>query len=127
MPYNVLIVDDSPATRSFIRRAMRLSGMPIDQYLEASNGEEALAVMHTERVDAVLTDLNMPVMDGEEFVRRLRDDASISSVPVIIVSTDATAHRVDTMLSLGACGYLQKPFGPEQIRNEVERVLGGVQ
>jgi two-component system chemotaxis response regulator CheY len=125
MALHILIVDDSPAMRSFIRRVVKLSGTDVDQYYEAANGEEALAHLATNPIDAVLTDINMPVMDGEEFVRRMRADTNFQSTPVIVISTDATSGRIHTMLELGAVGYLQKPFGPEQLRNELDRVLAG--
>lgn len=121
-PLNILIVDDSPAMRSFVRRVIHISGLGIENYFEAGDGAQALEVAAAQRLDAILTDINMPVMDGEEFVRRLRASPQ-ASIPVIVVSTDATAQRIQSMLDLGATGYLQKPFGPEQLRNEVERVL----
>lgn len=125
MALQILIVDDSPAMRSFIRRVMRLSGLEVDNYFEAGNGEEALEQLASNPVDVVLTDINMPVMDGEQFVRRMRAESSpFQSTPVIVISTDATTHRIQTMQSLGAVGYLQKPFGPEQLRDELDRVLG---
>lgn len=123
-PLNVLIVDDSPAMRRFVRRVIQISGIGIENYFEAANGAEALAIAAAERLDAILTDINMPVMDGEEFVRRLRASPQ-ATIPVIVVSTDATAARIHNMLDLGATGYLQKPFGPEQLRGEVERALFG--
>jgi two-component system chemotaxis response regulator CheY len=124
MALQVLIVDDSPAMRSFIRRVMKLSGIEVDRYFEAGNGKEGLAQLAANPIDAVLTDINMPVMDGEEFVRRMREDGAHRSTPVIVISTDATTNRIQTMQALGAVGYLQKPFGPEQLRNELDRVLG---
>lgn len=124
MALQILIVDDSPAMRSFIRRVVKLSGMEVEQFFEAGNGEEALSQLAANPVDAVLTDINMPVMDGEEFVRRMRAEGPFQETPVIVISTDATSHRIQTMQSLGAVGYLQKPFGPEQLRNELDRVLG---
>jgi two-component system chemotaxis response regulator CheY len=124
MAIQILIVDDSPVMRSFIRRVVKLSGIEVDQCFEASNGAEALAQLAANRVDAVLTDINMPVMDGETFVRRMRAEEPTQSTPVIVISTDATVHRIQTMQALGAIGYLQKPFGPEQLRNELDRVLG---
>jgi len=124
MALQILIVDDSPAMRSFIRRVVRLSGIEVDQYFEAGNGAEALEQLAANKVDAVLTDINMPVMDGEEFVRRMRAEGATQSIPVIVISTDATANRIHTMQALGTMGYLQKPFGPEQLRNELDRVLG---
>ena len=71
MAYNVLIVDDSPAMRSFVRRVLNSSGLAVGRCLEAGDGKEALGVLDREWVDIVLTDLNMPVMDGEQFVRYL--------------------------------------------------------
>jgi two-component system chemotaxis response regulator CheY len=124
MALQILIVDDSPAMRSFIRRVMKLSGIEVERYFEACNGEEALAQLSANPIDAVLTDINMPVMDGEEFVRKMRADGTHQSTPVIVISTDATTNRIQTMQALGAVGYLQKPFGPEQLRNELDRVLG---
>jgi two-component system chemotaxis response regulator CheY len=124
MSLQILIVDDSPAMRSFIRRVVKLSGIEVAQYFEASNGAEALAQLAANPIDAVLTDINMPVMDGETFVRKMREEGPLQSTPVIVISTDATINRIHTMLELGAVGYLQKPFGPEQLRNELDRVLG---
>jgi two-component system, chemotaxis family, chemotaxis protein CheY len=123
MALHILIVDDSPAMRAFVRRVVKLSGIDVDFYHEAANGEEALAQLALHPVDAVLTDINMPVMDGETFVRRMRE-GPFQSTPVIVISTDATTQRIHTMHELGAVGYLEKPFGPEQLRNELERVLG---
>ena len=102
MALQILIVDDSPAMRAFIRRVVRLSGMEVDQYVEAGNGQEALEQLAKHRIDAVLTDINMPVMDGETFVRKMREDGPFQATPVIVISTDATTNRIHTMLSLGA-------------------------
>jgi len=124
MALQILIVDDSPAMRTFIRRVVRLSGIDVDRYFEAANGAEALEQLAANPVDAVLTDINMPVMNGEELVRRMRAAGPTQSIPVIVISTDATVNRIHTMRALGATGYLEKPFGPEQLRNELDRVLG---
>ena len=124
MAFRVLIVDDSPVMRGFIRRTMQLSGLEVAEFLEAGDGAEALAVLGREWVDVILTDLNMPVMDGEQFLRRLDADDLLKSVPVVIVSTDGTQTRAQQMLALGASGYVKKPFTPETLRGELERVLG---
>ena len=125
MAYNVLIVDDSPAMRSFVRRVLELSGLTIGRCLEAGDGREALELLRKEWVDVVLTDLNMPTMDGEQFVRQLEEDEGLRSIPVVVVSTDRTEHRVRQLLTLGAKGYVTKPFLPETLREELERALGG--
>jgi two-component system chemotaxis response regulator CheY len=123
MAYRVLIVDDSAAMRSFIRRVMNISGFECDRHLEAADGREALEVLGREWVDLVLTDLNMPGMNGEEFVRRLEQDECLRSIPVLVVSTDSTSQRIQQMLTLGAKGYIAKPFTPEDLRLELERLL----
>jgi len=75
-------------------------------------------------VDVILTDINMPKMNGEELLRRLETDTRLRSVPTLVISTDATKARILKMLSLGAQGYVTKPFSPETLREELERVLG---
>jgi two-component system, chemotaxis family, chemotaxis protein CheY len=124
MAYSVLIVDDSPVMRSFIRRVIGLSGFEVGECFEASDGEEALAELREHRVDVILTDINMPKMNGEEFLKRLEQQGTLKSVPALVISTDATKNRILRMLSLGAEGYLTKPFPPESLREELERILG---
>jgi two-component system chemotaxis response regulator CheY len=124
MAYRVLIVDDSPAMRSFVRRVMQLSGFELSACFEASNGQEALELLRQEWVDAILTDINMPGVDGEEFLQRLTGDEVLRSIPVIVISTDATRNRIERLLSLGARSYITKPFLPETLRAELETTLG---
>jgi two-component system, chemotaxis family, chemotaxis protein CheY len=124
MTYSVLIVDDSPVMRSFIRRVLGLSGFELGECLEAGNGEEALAQLGAHRVDIILTDINMPGMNGEELLRRLGADGTLKTTPAIVISTDATNERIVRMIQLGAQGYMSKPFTPETLRDELERVLG---
>jgi two-component system, chemotaxis family, chemotaxis protein CheY len=126
MELRVLIVDDSPAMRAFIRRVLEMSGLEVAGCLEASNGEEALRLLEHNWVDAVLTDINMPQMDGEEFMRRLAEDEVLRLIPVLVISTDATESRMQKMVALGAKGYVTKPFAPETLRAELERSLGTV-
>ena len=124
MAYRVLITDDSPAMRAFVRRVIELSGFELSHCFEAGDGEEALSVLRREWVDAILTDINMPGVDGEELLRRLAADEMLRSVPTIVISTDATENRISRLMSLGARGYVTKPFRPETLRSELERILG---
>jgi two-component system chemotaxis response regulator CheY len=124
MAYRVLIADDSPVMRAFVKRVIQLSGFELSECFEANNGEEALETLRSEWVDAILTDINMPVVDGEEFLRRLAADDMLKSIPAIVVSTDATRNRIERLLALGARGYVTKPFVPETLRAELERTLG---
>jgi two-component system chemotaxis response regulator CheY len=126
MAFTVLIVDDSPAMRSFVKRVLDLSGFETGAYFEAENGRAALEVLNKEWIDVILTDINMPVMNGHEFVQALSTDEAFSSIPVLVVSTDRTEDRVREMIALGAKGYVKKPFHPEELKEELERVLGVV-
>lgn len=124
MAFRLMIVDDSPAMRAFIARIVDLSGLDAAECLQASNGQEALDLLREKKVDIILTDVNMPTMNGEEFVRRLDQDARLRTVPVLVVSTDGSEARVQRMMSLGARGYVKKPFSPELLRERVEALVG---
>jgi two-component system chemotaxis response regulator CheY len=124
MALRVLIVDDSRVMRAFVRRVLDLSGLDAAPVFEAADGQEALDLLEREWVDVVLTDINMPNMDGEELVAKLSERGLLDLVTVIVVSTDATAARMERLQKLGAHGYLSKPFQPEKLRAEIERAMG---
>lgn len=119
----ILIVDDSAPTRRFIQRVAELTGLPFHHYAEAANGAAALEQLSQDDFDMVLIDINMPVMNGEEFLRALRVEPGYEHIPVVAISTDATVDRITRMRSLGANGYITKPFTPEALRDQLERVL----
>lgn len=123
MAFRVLLTDDSPAMRAFIRRVMELSGFAVSEWFEAGDGGEALELLRCHKVDVILTDINMPRMDGVEMMRRLESEQTLKNIPVVVISTDSTEKRVEQMTALGARGYLKKPFRPEELRDEMERVL----
>ena len=123
MALRLLIVDDSPVMRSFIRRVVDLSGLEVACYTQAGDGGGALLALAQEPVDVILTDINMPGMDGEQLLERLQQDGALRGIPVVVVSTDATPSRMERMLALGARGYVTKPFSPEILRKELDRVL----
>ena len=124
MAFRVLIVDDSPAMRIFVKRVVEMSGFEAGLFFEAGNGEEAIEVLKNQWVDVILTDINMPKMNGEQFLRHVEADEDLRTIPVIVISTDATEQRRTQMMSLGAKGYVTKPFTPEDLRQELEDVLG---
>jgi two-component system chemotaxis response regulator CheY len=117
MSKRLMIVDDSPVMRAFVRRTIQVSGLPTSSFLEASNGLEALAKLRasSEPVDLILTDINMPQMDGEGLLTQLKQDPALASIPVVVVSTDSTEQRVGALLRLGASDYVRKPFPPERL------------
>ena|SRR5450432_3318224 len=124
MALNIMIVDDSPLMRSFICKVLALTGLEVGEVCEAEDGEVALKLLRERWMDLILTDINMPRMNGEEFVRNLDSDELLRTIPVIVVSTDSSTHRVQRLLALGAKGYVTKPFRPETLRDEVGKVLG---
>ncbi len=123
MAFSVLIVDDSPLMRGFIRRVMILSGIEIGVCLEASDGREALSLLRQQTVDVVLTDINMPGMNGEELLRQMQSEGLLARIPTLVVSTDATEHRMHKMIHLGARAYITKPFSPELLLERLKQVL----
>ncbi len=123
MAYNILIVDDSLTARTFIARTLEIAEVPLNQVYQACNGQEALDLLQREWVDLVFADINMPVMNGMELVRRMRTMDLLKSTPVIIVSTDRSAHRMAEMREAGVQAYLTKPITPEDLKTTVERFL----
>jgi len=119
----ILIVDDSSVMRKIVERSLRQAGLEIVQVLEASNGAEALTVVQNNALDLILSDINMPTMDGLEFVRRLRNVENAKNVPVIMITTEAGESAVVQALSNGARGYIRKPFTPEQIKERIAPLL----
>ena len=92
--------------------------------MEASNGQEALQLLRSNWIDLILTDINMPVMNGEQFLSSVNADETLRATPVLVISTDGSEHRMQRMMSLGAKGYVQKPFSPEALRQNMEQLLG---
>jgi len=124
MAFNILIVDDSPAMRRVVRRVMDISGVDVGKYMEAGNGLEALVVLRSDWVDLIMTDINMPEMDGEQLLIAVRADPMLAEIPVLVVSTDQSDARAKQMISLGANGYVSKPFMPATLSLEMNRLLG---
>ena len=111
--------------RKIVERSLRQAGINLTQVFEAGNGAEALAVLQVNRVDLILCDVNMPVMDGLEFIKQLPGVANAKDVPVVMITTEGSEHHVVQALSSGAKGYIRKPFTPEQVREHVVPVLAG--
>lgn len=124
MSFNVLIVDDSKSIRSVIKKIISISGFKIKQSFEAENGREALRIMRENWVDIILSDINMPEMNGFEMLEEMRKDNLISTVPVIIISTESRDERIKDAFRLGAKGFLKKPFAPEEVKKTLYQVIG---
>jgi two-component system chemotaxis response regulator CheY len=123
MSIRALIVDDSSVMRKIVERCLRQAGMDLGQVLEASNGAEGLALVSANTFDLILSDINMPVMDGLEFVRRLKQMDNAKNVPIVMITTEGGEKSVLEALSLGAKGYIRKPFTPDQVKEHVIPVV----
>lgn len=123
MGINILIVDDSSVMRSMILKTLRMSGLSLGDVSEASNGSEGLEMLGRQWTDLVILDINMPVMNGEEMMTRMRANPEMRDIPVIIVSTEGSKTRIDNLVKLGA-KFIRKPFTPEIIRDAVNQSLG---
>jgi len=124
-PLRVLIVDDSYVMRKIVDRSLRQAGLELKEVFEASNGVEALARMQQTRVDLILSDINMPTMDGLELVRQLQAVENAKGVPIVMITTEAGETHVVQALSNGARGYIRKPFSPDQIKERIIPLLQG--
>jgi two-component system, chemotaxis family, chemotaxis protein CheY len=118
-----LIVDDSSVMRKIVERSLRQAGIDLAEVREAGNGAEALAILGEDSVDLILCDINMPVMDGLEFVRQLQAMDAAKRAPVVMITTEGSESHVVQALSLGARGYIRKPFTPDQVKEHVIPVL----
>lgn len=122
-----LIVDDSSVMRKIVERSLRQAGIDFAEVREAGNGMEALGALQQGSVDLILCDINMPVMDGLEFLRQLQGVPNAKGVPVVMITTEGSESHVVQALSIGAKGYIRKPFTPEQVKEHVLPLLGAAQ
>lgn len=123
MAYTVLVVDDSLLARTFMEKALRLSGLPIGEICLARNGSEALSMMEERWVDLVFADINMPEMNGIELVHAMHGSQTLKNLPVVIVSTERSEDRIHELEESGIRAYITKPFTPEKLKQVVEELF----
>lgn len=123
MALNVLVVDDSAVVRTIILKALRLAGVEIGSVHEARDGQEGLAVLEKQWIDVAFVDINMPVMDGEEMIERVRRNPVWADLPIVVVSTEGSETRVRHLEEMGA-HFIRKPFPPEAIRRVIQEITG---
>ncbi|MDH5589761.1 MAG: response regulator [Gemmatimonadota bacterium] len=123
MAFNVLVVDDSAVMRAMIVRTLQMTGVPLGEIHQAGNGQEALEVLKDQWVDLALVDINMPVMNGEELIERVRENPLIRDLSVIVVSTESSETRIERILNQGA-EFVHKPFTAESLRETILQVTG---
>jgi two-component system chemotaxis response regulator CheY len=123
MDSDVLVVDDSAAIRKILTRVLRQTGMAIQTIHEAGDGQEALAVMAQHRIDLVLSDINMPKMDGLQLLASLKASPQWQNIPVVMITTEGGETKVAEAVRLGAAGYVRKPFTADQIKEKLVGIL----
>ena len=123
MLLNVLIVDDSAVMRAMILRTLQMSGIPLGEVHEAEDGREGLDTLIAHPVHLGMVDINMPVMDGEEMIRRAREDPDLRDVPLLVVSTEGSQTRISRIVRRGV-RFVHKPFTPEVLRDVVTELVG---
>jgi two-component system chemotaxis response regulator CheY len=124
MGYNILIVDDSTPMRAVIKKIVKASGFNVGQFFEAANGREALNILNREWLDLVLTDYNMPDMNGLELVEEMNKDEDLKSIPAVMITTEGSRERVEEFMAKGVMDYIKKPFTPEQIKQKLKHIMG---
>ena len=123
MDSDVLVVDDSAAIRKILQRVLRQTGMAINTIHEAGNGEEALALLKEHKVNLILSDINMPKMDGLQLLASLKSSGDFAQVPVVMITTEGGETKVAEAVRLGAAGYVRKPFTADQIKEKLAGIL----
>ena len=123
MAFKILIVDDSLVTRMVLKKTLSMTDIPVEEILEANDGQEALDLLVDHEVDLILADLNMPKMNGMEMTAAILGNKSTSTIPVVIISTHSDDVRINELRSQGVKNYIHKPFTPETIRDVLHEVL----
>jgi two-component system, chemotaxis family, chemotaxis protein CheY len=118
---NVLIVDDSSTMRKIISRSLRQAGLQVDDIYEAGDGVEGLSAMEGKSIQLILSDINMPNMDGLEFIKSVR--AKGIDVPIVMITTEGGEDILKEAMSNGASDSIKKPFTPDQLNEKLGALL----
>jgi len=120
---DLLIVDDSAAIRKILQRVLLQTELPLGTVFEAADGSLGLDLLKQHRVDAILSDINMPNMDGIEFLKSVRQMPEYRLTPFIMITTEGSQARVKEAADLGATSYVRKPFTGDQLRDKLASLL----
>ena len=123
MESDVMVVDDSAAIRKILQRVLRQTGMAIRSIHEAGDGQEALELLKTQSINLVLTDINMPKMDGIQLLAAMKATPRWHHIPVVMITTEGGESKVSEAVRLGAAGYVRKPFTADQIKEKLAGIL----
>jgi two-component system chemotaxis response regulator CheY len=123
MKLNILIVDDSAAIRKILLRVLTQTNLPVGEIYEANDGLEALSVLEKSAVNFVVTDINMPNMNGFELLAKIRSHNTWKKFPVVLITSEGSQTKVLEAVRLGANGYVRKPFTTEQIKEKLQTCM----
>ena len=118
---NILAVDDSSSMRQMVSFTLKGAGYSV---VEAVDGQDALKKAKAQKFDLVITDVNMPIMDGITFIKNLRGDPNYKFTPMLMLTTESSTDKKSEGKAAGATGWIVKPFNPEQLLTTVKKVLG---
>lgn len=122
MALNLLVVDDSAVMRKVIKQTLTMSGLEIGNYLQAGNGKEGLDVLEKEWVDVIFVDINMPVMNGLELIKAVKEKDEWKQIPIIVISSETSKLRIQEFEEQGI-GFIHKPFTPEEVFEKVKNMV----
>jgi two-component system chemotaxis response regulator CheY len=123
MALNILVVDDSTAIRKILIRVLRQTALPIGEIFEARDGLEALDIVRNHPLNLVLSDINMPNLDGLGLLAELKGSDQWRSLPVVMITTEGGEEKVGLAIRLGSAAYIRKPFTAEQIQEKIGAIL----
>ena len=123
MSLNILIVDDSAVVRAMILKTLRMAGIPLGEVYQAADGQQGLDSLEANWIDLVFADINMPVMNGEEMINKIREQPEWEELPIIVVSTEGSATRIERLQQKGA-SFVHKPFTPEIVQSVIKEITG---
>lgn len=119
----ILIADDSKTARMIIQRCLEMTGLTNCEYIHASNGVEALAIIRSRKIDLLITDLNMPEMDGKDLLQAVKSSPRLTDIPVIVISSLVNPALEKELSSLGVNGIINKPVSPVKLLESIESIM----
>jgi len=126
MSVNVLIVDDSHTTRVIMRKILSITDIEWEGIFEAENGEMGLEVLYRNKIHLVLLDIKMPIMDGMQMAKEMKNNLKFSDIPIILITSDATQHQHEEAERLGILNFIAKPFDHADIKQVIQNSVEDV-
>ncbi len=122
MSINVLVIDDSSVMRAMIRKSLQLSGLDLNEVYEAADGQQGIDILDYCCTDLIITDINMPVMNGEAMIEQIRNNPKTKDIPILVISSEGSKLRVERLKDKGVA-FIHKPFFPENIRDMIKTLM----